>query len=378
MLAIINGKVITGQSIEDKSILIEGDRIVDVCCKVPDKAEIIDAKGEYVSPGFIDIHIHGCKGCDIMEDTYESVMIMSHYLLSTGVTGFLGTTMTESIQSIREAIKEAKRASYNAMGADLLGIHMEGPFISAQYKGAQRAEHIQKPSIRSFKEICGEDEAFVKLVTLAPELEGARELISYLSRQGVVSSMGHTAAKYEEAKRSIEWGIKSSTHTFNGMKGFEHREPGALGAVMDSDIAAECIADGVHVHEGALRILARQKGLDNIILITDSMMAGGMKDGEYSLSGQRVYVQRGAARLQGGQLAGSTLSMNRAVKNIRDFLDISIPQAVVMAAENPAKLLGLKDRGKISKGYKADLIIFDEEVRINKILKSGIEVKNFI
>ncbi len=371
MLAIINGRVIVGDSIEDKAILLEGERILDVCPKVPDKAEVIDAKGRYVSPGFIDIHIHGCKGFDIMEDTYEAVMTMSQYLLKTGVAGFLGATMTESIPKIREAIKEAKRASYAAAGADLLGIHMEGPFISGKYKGAQGERYILEPSIKDFKEICGDDEDFVKLVTLSPELAGAEELIRYLDGKGIIPSMGHTGASYEEAKAGIEWGIKSSTHTFNGMKGFDHREPGASGAVLDSDIAAECIADGVHVHGGALRILARQKGPDKIILVTDCMMAGGMADGEYALGGQKVYVKDGIARLEEGQLAGSTLSMDRAVRNILSILDISVPKAVLMATRNPAMLLGLKDRGRIEKGCMADLVIFDENINIDMVLKSG-------
>ena len=162
-------------------------------------------------------------------------------------------------------------------------------------------------------EICG-DNRFGKIVTLAPELEEADELIAYLNDRGIVSSIGHTEASYEEAKAGIEWGIKSSTHTFNGMRGFNHREPGALGAVLDSHIMAECIADGVHVHPGALRILAKQKGLDNIILVTDSMMAAGIGDGEYSLGGQKVAVKSGVARLNDGTLAGSTLTMNIAVK----------------------------------------------------------------
>lgn len=377
MLAIVNGKVIMDESVEHKAVLVEGDRILDICAKVPDEAEIIDAQGQYVSPGFIDIHIHGCNGFDIMTDTYESLMNISPYLLSTGVTGFLATTMTESLGKIRETIREAKRAYCNTSGADLLGIHMEGPFISSQYKGAQNPQYIQKPSIESFREICGDNEDLVKIVTLAPELEGACEFIEYLKERDVVPSIGHTNADYEEARRGIGWGIKCSTHTFNGMKGFAHREPGALGAVMDSDIMAEVIADGIHVHPAALRILAKLKGLDNLILVTDSMMAAGMEDGRYSLGGQKVNVEDGVARLSSGQLAGSTLTMNRAVRNIKDFLNITVPQAVSMAAGNPARLLGLKDRGKLAKGYKADIIIFNEDIRVTRVIKSGMDMGTY-
>ena len=374
MLAIVNGKVIIGSRIENKVVLIDKDRILDVCSEIPDDAQIIDARGMYVSPGFLDVHIHGCAGRDMMMDSYESILKMSQCLLSTGVTAFLATTMTKGIDEIRQAIAGARKASFDASGAELLGIHLEGPFISQKYKGAHENKNIIKPSVESFMEICGDNEDFVKIVTLAPELEEADELIAYLNDRGIVSSIGHTEASYEEAKAGIEWGIKSSTHTFNGMRGFNHREPGALGAVLDSHIMAECIADGVHVHPGALRILAKQKGLDNIILVTDSMMAAGIGDGEYSLGGQKVAVKSGVARLNDGTLAGSTLTMNIAVKNMVSYLGITIPQAVTMATENPSRLLGLKNRGRIAKGFLADIIIFDDNIKIWRILKSGREI----
>ncbi|NLM44381.1 MAG: N-acetylglucosamine-6-phosphate deacetylase [Clostridiales bacterium] len=374
MLAIVNGKVIIGSRIENKVVLIDKDRILDVCSEIPDDAQIIDARGMYVSPGFLDVHIHGCAGRDMMMDSYESILKMSQCLLSTGVTAFLATTMTKGIDEIRQAIAGARKASFDASGAELLGIHLEGPFISQKYKGAHENKNIIKPSVESFMEICGDNEDFVKIVTLAPELEEADELIAYLNDRGIVSSIGHTEASYEEAKAGIEWGIKSSTHTFNGMRGFNHREPGALGAVLDSHIMAECIADGVHVHPGALRILAKQKGLDNIILVTDSMMAAGIGDGEYSLGGQKAVVKSGVARLNDGTLAGSTLTMNIAVKNMVSYLGITIPQAVTMATENPSRLLGLKNRGRIAKGFLADIIIFDDNIKIWRILKSGREI----
>jgi len=375
LLAIVNGRVIIGKSVENKAVIVEEGIIVDVCTNIPRKADIIDAEGLYVAPGFIDIHIHGCNGRDIMMGTYESVMNMSRYLLSTGVTAFLGTTMTSSCSKLRQVVSEAKRASIDTDGADLLGIHMEGPFISHQYRGAQEEKYIQKPSIDSFRDICGDNEDFVKIVTLAPELEGAHELMSYLNERGIVSSMGHTGASYDEAMRGIRRGLKSSTHTFNGMRGFNHREPGALGAVMDSDIMAECIADGIHVHPAVLRLLAKQKGLDYIILVTDAMMGSGLEDGQYILGDQQVFVKNGAATLKKGKLAGSTLSMNRAVRNIMPYLNITIPEAVIMATDNPARLLGLKDRGKIDKGCIADIIMFDEDINIRKVIKSGLQIE---
>ena len=369
MKAIINGNVIKGNGVHDKVVLILGDKIIDLCDRVPEGADIIDAKGLYVSPGFIDIHIHGYKGFDMMKNTYESLMSMSNDLLATGVTGFVATTMTDTPERIREVIYEAKSASLNTKGADLLGIHLEGPFISDEYKGAHRGEYILNPSVKSFRDICDGNENFVKIVTLAPELVGAAELIEYLKISGIVPSMGHTAASYNEGKESILRGIKSCTHMFNAMRGFLHREPGVLGAVMDSDIAAECIADGIHVHEAALRILIKQKGIDKVILVTDAMMGAGLEDGEYTLGGQRVYVKQGEARLKNGLLAGSVLAMDKAVRNMAKFCHLDIAKAVSLATINPARILGLKYRGIIDKGYSSDILIFDENINIHKVIK---------
>lgn len=371
MKAIINGKVITNNKIEDKVVLIQGEKILDLCDRVAEGVEIIDAKGLYVSPGFIDIHIHGYKGFEVMENTYESLINMSNDILATGVTGFVAATMTDKPERIREVVYEAKRASLGTKGADLLGIHLEGPFISREYKGAHREEYILNPSVNSFKDMCGGNESFVRVVTLAPELGGSGELIEHLKSSGIVPSMGHTAASYDEGKEGILQGIKSCTHVFNAMRGFLHREPGALGAVLDSDIAAECIADGVHVHEGALRILMKQKGIDKIVLVTDSMMGAGLEDGQYTLGGQKVYVEKAEARLENGMLAGSVLTMDRAVGNIKKFCHLDIAKAVSLATINPAKLLGLVGRGIIDKGYRSDILIFDENINIYKVIKDG-------
>lgn len=371
MKAIINGKVIKDNKVEDKVVLIQGEKIIDLCNRVPEEADIIDAKGLYVSPGFIDIHIHGYKGFDMMKNTYESLVSMSNDLMATGVTGFVATTMTDKPERIRKVIYEAKSASMDTKGADLLGIHLEGPFISGEYKGAHKEEHILNPSVKAFRDICGGNENFVKIVTLAPELDGSAELIEYLKISGIVPSMGHTAASYDEGREGIQRGIKSCTHVFNAMRGFLHREPGALGAVMDSDAASECIADGIHVHEATLRMLIKQKGLDKVILVTDAMMGTGLDDGEYTLGGQRVYVKQGEARLKNGLLAGSVLTMDRAVRNIMNFCYLDIAKAVSLATINPVRILGLKDRGIIDKGYSSDILIFDENINIQKVIKGG-------
>ncbi len=374
MFAIKNGKVILKDGIVDKAVVVDRDRIADVTDTVPGLIKEVDARGMYVAPGFIEIHMHGRKGYDAMDASYEALNGISESLIASGVTGFLTTTMTMPEDNIRDAVVNAGKSMGKVKGAKLLGLHMEGPFISKEHKGAQPEEYIQKPSMDEFLKLCGGYEDVVKLITLAPEAEGALEFIRQLSDRGIVVSMGHTNATYDEAMKGIEAGVKSSTHTYNGMKGLHHREPGALGAVFDSDIFAEMISDGFHVHFAALRILLKVKGIEKSILITDSLRAAGMENGVYDLGGQQVNVKDGQARLQDGTIAGSTLTLDRAVYNAVNHLGVTLPQAVRMASYNPAQLLGMDDMGEIKRGNMADIILFDENINVKGMYISGEKV----
>lgn len=374
MLALINGKVIYENSIVKKNVIIEDGKIKSITDELPPGIPTFDCKGLFVSPGFIDIHIHGYNGSDTMDANFQALNNMSEALVKNGVTSFLPTTMTQSSLNIKNAIEAVAESMGKVKGAQICGIHMEGPYVCHKYKGAQPGEHIANPSIDSFKGLSGAHENIMKIVTIAPELDGSKELISYLKQNGITASIGHTDASYETAMDSIKYGISHATHTYNAMKSFTHREPGTLGAVFDSNIVAEIICDGIHTHFAALRILKKLKGVEHIVLITDCMRAGGLKDGKYELGGQEVFVKDKAARLKDGTLAGSTLKLNEAVCNSVNNLGVSIPEAVRMASENPAKEAGMKNKGKLQEGYDADIILFDNDINVKKVFIKGKEI----
>lgn len=374
MLALINGKVILEGAIVDKAVIIDEGKIKAVTGEVPKGVPVFDCGGLYVSPGFIDIHIHGYNGSDTMDGNFEALDNISMSLVKNGVTSFLPTTMTQSVSNIKNAIEAVKKYMHSVHGAQIAGLHMEGPYICHAYKGAQPEEYIINPSLKSFKELCGNNEDIVKIVTLAPELEGSKELINYLKEAGITASIGHTNATYEEAVEGINNGISHATHTYNAMKGFTHREPGTLGAVLDSDITSEIICDGIHTHFASLRILLKIKGVYKTVLITDCMRAGGLKDGKYDLGGQAVFVKDRAARLANGALAGSTLKLNNAVYNAVKYLGVSLPDAVRMASVNPARVAGIKEKGSLKEGYDADIVLFDNDVNIKNVFIKGNKV----
>lgn len=334
--------------------------------------EVIDAGGLYLAPGFIDIHIHGSAGHDTMDATHEALKSISLSLARTGVTSFLATTMTMPEEKIKDALDNIRATmARGTEGARVLGAHGEGPFINPDYKGAQAEKDIIKPDISLIEEYID----VLKLVTVAPEMEGAEEVIHRLSEAGVVVSVGHSAAGYDDIIRAREWGLSHATHLFNAMTGIHHRRPGIVGAVLTSDITCELIADLIHIHPAVLRLVIKSKDLDQIILVTDQMEAGCLQEGEYSLGGQKVVVKDGSARLENGQLAGSILTLNRAVKNILDISELTLPDAIRMVTGNPARRLGLaKELGQLLPGMRADLVLFDEKIDIKATFVEGEKV----
>lgn len=369
---IVNGKIILENEVVEKNLVIEDDLIVAIQEQISDDATIIDAKGMYVSPGFVDVHIHGKNGSDTMNDTFEDINNLSVSSLKTGVTGFLPTTMTQSVEATYNAIKNVSDNKEKVEGSKILGIHMEGPFFDLAHKGAQPGEYIQLPSVESYKELVKEYEDNIKLLSLAPELEGAKELTEYLTKNGVTVSMGHTGATYEQASVVANVGANHATHTFNAMTPLTHRAPGVVGYTMDNkDVYAELILDGHHVSPAAARILYNLKK-DHLVLITDSMEACMKEDGEYQLGGQVVYVKDNQARLKDGTLAGSVLCLNHGVKNAMKYFDIDIVEAVKLASLNPAKSINMeKTIGSIAVGKKADVILFDENIEIKHAFVDG-------
>lgn len=372
--AIINGKVILKDAVVEKNVLIEDDRIVGLSDTVPQEYETIDANGLYVSPGFVDVHTHGRNLCDTMNGTPESIDTISVNCLKTGVTSFLPTTMTQSIEQTRQAIDNCAKYMGHENGAKVAGVHMEGPFINHVHKGAQPGQYVLAPSVEDYKKMVGENGKAIRLITIAPEQPGADEFIHYLKEQGITVSIGHTGATYEQAKHAFLEGINHATHTFNAMTGFTHRAPGVVGAVFDSDeVYAELILDGFHVHWAAAKTLIREKGVEKVCLITDSMEASGMTDGKYQLGGQEVFVKNGQARLADGVIAGSILKMNVAVYNAYHYLHMPIYDAVRMASFNPARSCHLMQIGQIAPNKKADLIMFNDQIEIQWAMLDGKE-----
>ena len=375
-MIIKNCNIIYLDKIEAGSVLIENGKIKEINPTNYDDNEVIDANGLYLSPGFIDVHIHGAAGHDTMDGTFEAINEISKSIVKHGTTSFTPTTMTVSVDAIRksmEVIKEAKIKGTD--GALVLGAHLEGPFINPGAIGAQNPNFLIPPTIENYNAMVGDCEDAVVSITIAPEVPGAKELIKVLSSKGVVCSIGHTKATYEEALEGIKCGCGHSTHLFNAMTPFTHREPGVVGAIFDTDITTETISDGIHVAYPSLRIAYKQKTTDKVLLVTDAMMACSMPDGMYSLGGQDVVVKENAARLLNGSLAGSVLTLDLAIKNVYKNVGISLHEAVKMASYNPAKHCKVADRkGLIKEGYDADLVLFDEDINIKKVFVSGREI----
>ena len=340
--------------------------------------EIIDAEGKYLSPGFIDIHNHGNFGHDAMEGNYEALDGMANFHIKNGVTSYLATTMTAKVEDIKKALEVAGEyindgSNYSNVKAQVLGVYLEGPYFSMEKKGAQPPEYIKNPDLDEVKEFIKISKNTIKVVAVAPELEGAEEFIRYLKNEGIAVAAGHSNATFDEAKKGIDAGVSIATHLYNGMRAFSHREPGIIGAVLtDERVACEMICDGIHLNPGAMDLAVKAKGKDGIILMSDAMMATGLKEGKYELGGQAVYVKDGAARLKEGNLAGSTLTLNKSVYNMVNMVGVKLEDAIRMATLNPAKAIGVdNEKGSIEVGKDADLIIFDENINISKAIVKG-------
>ena len=320
-----------------------------------------------MSAGFIDLHIHGSGGVDVMDATPKALEILSTTLPQTGTTSFLATTMTMSTEVIDNALQNIQNHAGSVTGAKIVGIHLEGPFINSSKHGAQDKNYVQLPNFKLIETYIDE----VKMITLAPEVAGAKDFIKQLREEypHIIISIGHSNANYKEAKESFEWGISHATHLFNAMPSYHHREPGIVGAVFESDVTCDIIADLVHTHANILSLAHRLKG-DKLILITDAMRAGCMKCGLYELGGQSVEVSKGKASLSDGTLAGSVLKMNEAMKNMMKHTSMNRVEVVNAVTKLPAQRLNIK-KGLLKKGYDADIVIFDENFSIITTIIEG-------
>lgn len=373
MKAIVNGKIILpGEIVEGRALLFD-EKIVGIVS--PDEigsAEVIDAKGGFVSPGLIDIHIHGYLGEDVSDGSEEGLLKMAEGIVKNGVTAWLPTTMTVSYDELRRAFDAVRKLSHrenNPRGAQMLGVNAEGPFINPSKKGAQAVEHI-RPADANF---LIENSDIIRLFTIAPEMPGALDCIREVTaKTNLRVSMGHTAANYEEAKAGIEAGVRHATHLFNAMTPLNHRDPGVVGAALADDrVMTEMIADTFHISADLFGLVAKVKG-DNLILITDCTRAGGLADGEYTLGGQPIYVKGIECRLKDGTIAGSVLRLNNAVRNVRAHTSLPLEQIVRMASLNPARAIGVADKkGSLEAGKDADIVITDADFQVERTIIAG-------
>jgi N-acetylglucosamine-6-phosphate deacetylase len=363
--AIRNGKIITLQGILHNQVVIFEEKIIGI---VPEEQlsqytidELLDAGGRYVSPGFIDVHVHGCNGFDTMDEEEKALAAISKGVLQTGVTSFMPTTMTMPFARIEQSMERIRQAMKESSGAQVLGCHMEGPFINENYKGAQDKRFIMAPDIEKIEPYLD----CIKIITIAPEIGESGDFIEACTKRGLVVSIGHSSATYEQTMKAIDAGVSHMTHIFNALPPLHHRFPGAIGAAMDSDIVCELIVDNLHVHPAMQRVLLKVKGLKNIILITDAMRASLLGEGQYDLGGQNVIVKQGEARLEDGVIAGSVLTLNRGVRNFMENTGIDLVSAISLVTLNPARELSVLDRkGSIEVEKDADLVVFDDELNI--------------
>lgn len=375
MKAIINGKIITRSGVLENKVLVFNETIQQIQEEVPTDCHVIDAKGMYIAPGLIDVHVHGSCGADTMDQTKEAIEVISAGISKNGVTSFLPTTMTMSQEDIYGALEVIRLCMNQPLnGAKVLGAHMEGPFINAIYKGAQLDKYIIKPSyqlIENYTDV-------IKLVSYAPEMDENYSFTKEVKEKtDITLSIGHTNATYNQAKEAFNCGCSHVTHLFNAMTSLNHREPGVVGAALTSDVFTELIADTIHVNQQLFQFVLNNKGKHKMVLITDSMRAGCMKDGVYDLGGQAVFVKDGAARLESGNLAGSVLTLNKAVYNFFKNTDLTIDEAIHMASLNPATSIGIANcKGSLEIGKDADISIFDEEMNCYLTIVEGREVYN--
>lgn len=338
---------------------------------------VVTVEDGWICPGFVDMHMHGIDGYDTMDGTPESLQAISTALARHGVTSFLATTMTAPYAQLEQVLVNIAQNSREGLpGAQAIGIHLEGPWINPRYKGAQKEENIAIPKLDAVQKLYGLSEGLIKVVTIAPEQPEALEAIAWLKERDVIVSAGHTGATFAQATEAVDAGVRHFTHCFNAMTGLHHREPGVVGAAMyHEQLSTELIADGIHVHPAVMKILYRVKTPERLALVSDSMRAAAMGEGTYDLGGQEVHVQDNQAKLADGTLAGSILTLNRAVGNMVTLSGVSLPDAVEMASLTPASILGYGERkGRLAAGYDADITVLNTQFDVTMTFVAGKEV----
>ena len=367
--AIVNGKLIVDNQVLENRALLFDDRIIGLCPvdEVPQECTQIDVCGAFVMPGFFDIHVHGMGGFDTMDATPEALEVISGEMVKYGVTSFLATTVTDAIDLTKEALENVRQHRASVNGAKCQGVHLEGPFINVKMKGAHNEGYIIPPDVSLFDA----DADVIKLVTYAPELDTEDQMINWSKRTGVRLSLGHSNATYKQAMSAFNKGVHSVTHVFNAMRGLHHREPGVVGAVLNSDVYTELIADTIHVNPALFQTLYKHKGSKRLMLVTDCMRAGGLKPGDYMLGSLKVVVDHERVTLPDGTLAGSILTMNHALKYFVSESSQGIQAITPMVGENQAAMLGIDGIGALKPGFWADICIINDKFEVLQTYVNG-------
>ncbi len=362
------------QELTGSSITINGARIQAVGAPADVTDGSIDATGMLVTPGFIEVHTHGGGGFNLHTTAVQEIQAYARWIATTGVTSFLIAVVgtANALPEVQLCTAVAAIEDQQA-GAEALGIHLEGPYISEKRRGAHPTDWLRIPNEQETEYILGLTKNYLRLVTLAPELPGAAKMVRRLIEAGITVSIGHTDATYEQTQAALALGITHATHCFNAMRPMLHREPGPVAAIAQAQqVRGELIADGVHVHPAMMDMLIRMLGPERVVVVTDAQAVAGMPDGTFEFAGQQVHIHCGAARLADGVLAGSVLTMDQALRNVIELTKVTLQQAVGMLTLNPACSAGLAERkGRLAAGYDADLLLFDADLTLQATICRG-------
>lgn len=377
-MKVLIGKILHVDGIIRKGlVLIKNGKIFNIYTEILNRflenKEIINFSDKIIAPGYIDIHIHGCAGSDVMTGTEQDILRISKKLIQHGVTSFLPTVVTDSKENILRVIETIKRSIKINCYSNILGIHLEGPFINKSKKGAMNSDYIIPPKDDMVLDFLRKGNGLIKMITIAPEIKNAKKTIKQLKEKGVIISIGHSNAKYEQLVEATKLGVSQITHLFNAMNALNHRNPGIPGGALELDrLKVQVIADGIHIDPVVIKLIMKCKGVDKILLISDAIKAADLCDGIYKSAGLNVTVKDGVARLENNSLAGSTLMLDKAVQNLVKWGIASISDAIRMASYNIAESLGVLDKtGSIEKGKDADLVILDEDLNVVSTLIKG-------
>jgi N-acetylglucosamine-6-phosphate deacetylase len=386
MLAFTAKNLITPtMTVEHPLMLVDDGKVVEIATgttrPVPAGVQSLDLGDGLIVPGYVDLHIHGSAGFDVMDNKADALPAIERLLARHGVTGYYPTTVTAPLDSTLRALERLADAIESPSQGEKslerracpLGIHLEGPFISNARKGVHPAANLLPPKLETFERFWQAARGHVRMMTIAPELEGAEEVIVQAARRGICVSLGHSDADFDATERGISAGARHATHTFNAMRPLDHRGPGILGAVLtDNRLTADIIADGVHLDPAIVKLFANAKGPEHTVLITDATAATGMPEGRYHL-GSFEFEVKGGKCMANGKLAGSVLTMDRAVQNLARFAGWSLPQAVAAASRNPARVARLANKGVLAAGADADFVVLNPAGEVLRTFVGGLE-----